>query len=165
MADSNIKKVTILKSELPPVDSTNLQYNIRYRIVSEDKNRVSHWSRIYNIASTPPVPLTDYAITTDNVTRVISLIWNPASNVTETSFDLYIKWVGQSGTEANYNYQYVTTTSNNSYSTIHPIHLVDPFNPLLETNTKKVRILVQRATYPKEISASALLFETALTTI
>jgi hypothetical protein len=43
MADANIKKVTIKKSSLPPIDHDSQKYNIRYRIVSEDKNRNSHW--------------------------------------------------------------------------------------------------------------------------
>lgn len=165
--DSNIKKVIIPKSELPLVDGKTLKYNVRFRIVSEDKNRISHWSQMYDVSSLPVTPISDYAITTNNVTRVINLIWQSS---TETSFDIYVKWVGQAGTEANYNYQYLTTTFNYSYSTIHPVNIVDPTispqtDPVTLTDVKKVRFLVQRPTYPKEIFAPALLFETALTTI
>ena len=48
MSDKNIKKNIILKKDLPSVigDNTTLNYEIRYRIVSEDKNRLSHWSPI-----------------------------------------------------------------------------------------------------------------------
>jgi hypothetical protein len=48
MADNNIKKVILKKTDLPnPIgDSTTLDYNIRYRIISEDQNRFSHWSQI-----------------------------------------------------------------------------------------------------------------------
>lgn len=48
MPDKNIKKNIILKKDLPNVigDDTTLNYEIRYRIISEDKNRVSHWSPI-----------------------------------------------------------------------------------------------------------------------
>jgi hypothetical protein len=51
MADTNIKKVTIPISSLPyvDIDSAGLFYNVRYRIISEDKNRVSHWSKIYRV--------------------------------------------------------------------------------------------------------------------
>lgn len=161
MADKNIKKVIITKNSLPAVDA-DLTYNVRYRIISEDKNRLSYWSKIYNIASTPVTPITDFAITTDNTNRLVNVTWNPGSYANETTFDIYIKWVGQAGVEANYNYEYITTTTNNFYSTVHPLTLTNPTNPLLTTQTKKVRVLVQRPTYPKEISTTATLFETPL---
>jgi hypothetical protein len=44
----SVKKVTIEKKDLPPLTS-NGEYLIRYRIISEDKNRTSHWSPIYTI--------------------------------------------------------------------------------------------------------------------
>ena len=54
MVDSNIKKVTILKKDLPNYigDNSSLSYEIRYRVVSEDRNRSSHWSPIYKVGET-----------------------------------------------------------------------------------------------------------------
>ena len=51
MASGNIKKNIILKKDLPSLtaDNENLSYEIRYRVVSEDKNRLSHWSPINKI--------------------------------------------------------------------------------------------------------------------
>lgn len=48
MPDKNIKKNIILKKDLPNLigDDATLNYEIRYRIISEDKNRISHWSPI-----------------------------------------------------------------------------------------------------------------------
>ena len=48
-ADSGIKKAKILRADLPAISSETEGYSIRYRIVSEDKNRVSHWSPVYLI--------------------------------------------------------------------------------------------------------------------
>lgn len=45
-----IKKVTILKSALPPVGDNN-EFYVRYRIVSDDKNRTSHWSQLFELES------------------------------------------------------------------------------------------------------------------
>lgn len=45
MADSGIQKVRILQQDIPTVDYTTPIY-IRYRIVSEDQNRRSHWSPV-----------------------------------------------------------------------------------------------------------------------
>lgn len=49
MANQNIKKVRIPYNELPPINTLTEGYNIRYRFVSDDRNRTSHWSPIYNI--------------------------------------------------------------------------------------------------------------------
>lgn len=51
MADAGIKKVVIPDTSLPyvDIDSTSLFYNVRYRVVSEDKNRLSHWSKVYRV--------------------------------------------------------------------------------------------------------------------
>ncbi len=49
MTDPNIKKVTINKSELPAIAASDFTYNIRYRVISEDKNRTSHWSPTFLI--------------------------------------------------------------------------------------------------------------------
>jgi hypothetical protein len=46
----SVKKVTVEKKDLPPL-SPNGEYLIRYRIISEDKNRTSHWSPIYTLDS------------------------------------------------------------------------------------------------------------------
>jgi hypothetical protein len=48
MSDPGIKKVIVSTSKLGLVNSNN-SYLIRYRIVSEDKNRMSHWSPNYSI--------------------------------------------------------------------------------------------------------------------
>lgn len=46
MADSGIKQARLSILELPAINSELQGYDIRYRIVSEDKNRTSHWSPI-----------------------------------------------------------------------------------------------------------------------
>ena len=50
MADRGIKKAVVLSGDLPePINGG--QYLVRYRIVSEDRNRRSHWSPIYYVDS------------------------------------------------------------------------------------------------------------------
>ena len=48
----SVKKVTIEKKDFPPL-SPNGEYLLRYRIISEDKNRNSHWSPVYKLDATP----------------------------------------------------------------------------------------------------------------
>lgn len=52
MASGIIKKVTVKKANLPPVGSMN-DYYVRYRIVSDDKNRTSAWSQTHIVESDP----------------------------------------------------------------------------------------------------------------
>lgn len=47
MADSGIKNVKILNQDLPIINAKINGYAVRYRIVSQDKNRISHWSMIH----------------------------------------------------------------------------------------------------------------------
>ena len=47
MADAGIKKYRQAPVDLPPISSENEGYTLRYRIISEDRNRVSHWSPVY----------------------------------------------------------------------------------------------------------------------
>jgi hypothetical protein len=47
MADSGIKNITVFNEDLPIINAKINGYAVRYRIVSEDKNRVSHWSPTY----------------------------------------------------------------------------------------------------------------------
>lgn len=48
MAES-IKKAKIFKDSLPAINSLTGEYSVRYRIISEDKNRVSAWSQIFQV--------------------------------------------------------------------------------------------------------------------
>lgn len=42
--DSGIKKVTIPAANLPDLPVGVTKYVVRFRFVSDDKNRTSHWS-------------------------------------------------------------------------------------------------------------------------
>ena len=122
MVDQNIKKVRILKKDLPNYVGNNdeLFYQMRYRVVSEDKNRSSHWSPIHKLESTSTfdevgfdiediagtsIPHNVY-IDDSNHTAAITwtmpslLITNPTDEQKLTqvyegslkSFDVYVQW-------------------------------------------------------------------------
>jgi hypothetical protein len=143
MSDSNIKKVTILKKDLPAYSAQNnsLSYLIRYRIISEDKNRASHWSPFYNLGQTstltevgfdPANPYTtsipnNIIINKSNHTISISwtlpslLITNPTDaqkliQIQQASiqdFDVYLRW--KTGTTYS-NWQWQGTVNTPSFS-------------------------------------------------
>ena len=122
MVDQNIKKVRILKKDLPNYVGNNdeLFYQMRYRVVSEDKNRSSHWSPIHKLGSTSTLDEVgfdiediagtsiphDVRIDDSNHTAAITwtmpslLITNPTNEQKLTqvyegslkSFDVYVQW-------------------------------------------------------------------------
>ena len=165
MADANIKKIVIDKRFLPDASgSTNtVTYNVRYRLISEDKNRFSHWSKIYNInalassdsTSTPVSLVPDLTLaysyiketqtTATGTIKSIKFNWVIPVSYKYTSFDIFVKR-DPGGVFGNY--EYYGTSYTNSYS-------------IVDTGTTHVQVLVQIPTYPKEISTYAKLFETA----
>lgn len=147
MADSNIKRVVIKKSDLPgPIgNNTTLDYNIRYRIISEDQNRFSHWSHIttliventgdetgFDIDDTENTNI-PHSITINNGDHLASISWtmpallivNPteeqkilqAQQAAITEFDVYVQW--QTG--ASYSdWIWVGKSTGSSYSLTFP---------------------------------------------
>ena len=88
------KKVVIGKDELPAVDLETRSYNIRYRLISEDRNRVSHWSKMYNLEAPVITPITEYSMVITNAHDMVDVAWN-LDQITETAyFDIWVRWVG-----------------------------------------------------------------------
>jgi hypothetical protein len=134
MADANIKKTRILKSALPPIDHDTLKYNTRYRVISEDRNRTSHWSPIYNSDGV------DLVITGGAVSRagnVITAVWEDQNDFPE--YDVFVKF------DSN-EFFYHGTSKVHSYS-------------FLKTGTTTVRVKVQIVSSKKEIKAALNIFD------
>jgi hypothetical protein len=142
-----VKKVVIGRDELPAVDLDTRSYNIRYRLISEDRNRVSHWSKIYNLVSPAITPITTgYAIVITSASDLVTVTWK--NEVPGTAyFDVWVKWVGASA-ESLYTWQYLATTMESQYSMAFPTDIPDPTGGT--ELPQKVRVAVQRPTYPKE---------------
>jgi len=136
--DNGIKKVIIPKSKLPGFFGENKKYVLRYRFISEDKNRTSHWSPVYKIIAedTPEEILNSIIIDTDN--RVINLAWQPQSSVEE--YFLYVKW--NSG-----EWQYYAKTSQTNYSIVYDL------------SKTYINVAVQTSTIPLERFENSTLFE------
>ena len=147
MVDKNIKKVVIKKNSLPgPIgNNTTLDYNIRYRIISEDQNRFSHWSPIStlvvndtgdetgfdpnNIVATS-IP---YNIDINNQAYIASISWTmPSLLITDptpeeqivqqmqaaiSEFDVYVQW--KTGSALS-NWIWVGKSTGTSYSISYP---------------------------------------------
>ncbi len=149
MADV-VKKVVV--ENVPKIYGSG--YTIRYRIVSEDRNRTSHWSPMHtfqkDIPETAP-PLVDGEIIFISE-RQVSATW--AETNTNTVYEVFIKW----DFEDNYlsdtlGWTYVRTVSTPTYNTLVPL---DP-----DTNlpAQGVRIWVQQPTSSQVHEPFARIFE------
>jgi hypothetical protein len=137
MADANIKKTRILKSSLPPVDFDTLKYNTRYRVISEDKNRTSHWSPIYNSDGANVVGTTG-ALSIGE--EIITAVWGDENLHPE--YDVFVSFDGNT-------FFWHGTSAVHSYS-------------FLNEGTTTVRVKIQLASSKKQIKAGLGIFDSGL---
>lgn len=100
-------KLIIRKSELPPVDSEYLSYTLRYRLVSDDKNKFSYWSPFFSVPTYPSYTVTEPKVS--SATGIVSVAWNPVPGLTD--YDIYIRWEDSSFI---YDWNYYQTYSGTS---------------------------------------------------
>lgn len=106
MADDGIKKIIIPRSSLPPAGK-NGEYLVRYRIVSQDKNRYSHWSHIHKVTGKALSPVSGRL---EKVNSIIMVAWDTVPSV--LSYDIFVKYDNAS------DYSYHGTATSNNYSII-----------------------------------------------
>jgi hypothetical protein len=107
-----VKKVTIEKKQLPPL-SADGKYLLRYRIISEDKNRTSHWSPIYSLDATGSIESVSSSIEVTNTGITVS--WGDANDRSE--YDIFVSFGTLSGGTISYEpYSYHGSSPIHSYS-------------------------------------------------
>lgn len=147
MSNPIVKKVIIKKQDLPAFSGELQSYLVRYRIVSEDKNRTSHWSPRYKVnvepeinrETIPPEDWIPHSVALSENKQVITIVWTPPANL-KPDFDLYVKW----GSDA---FKYVLSIQAPSYT----IQVPSGYNT--------VKFAVQVGTFPKQRFTKATLFE------
>jgi len=137
MADSGIKKAIIKKALLPAIDSENIGYIFRYRVVSEDKNRTSQWSPINIVA--------DDSITTVNGALQISqtittVVWGDELN--RPKYDIFVGF----------------DSATPIYHGTSPIHTYS----FLNTGITDVRVIVQVEASQKELHPSLEIYDSGI---
>ena len=86
---ANLKKAKIPVSDIRLVDANN-KYLLRYRIVSEDKNRISHWSQFLRVDG-PPIDPAGYDNGAISVTiKDISVSWYDTPR--RGSYDIFVRY-------------------------------------------------------------------------
>jgi hypothetical protein len=112
MATSGLQKAIIpLKnvsalSILP--DGTPGHY-VRYRIVSEDRNRFSHWSPVYAVRSSAIEPVNGSVSLTENST-IVNVVWG--DKLHKTAYDIFVNWDYEIESIVRYNASVTLTTVN-----------------------------------------------------
>jgi hypothetical protein len=139
MADAGIRKLIIPKNQLPPVTDDN-KYILRYRIVSDDKNRVSHYSTIF-LATGNNIEPVDGNISINGNSLVA--VWGDENN--RPKYDIFVKF--DNGT-----YEYHGTS---------PIHTYG----FLKDGTINVRVAVQVEGISKTRNAELTIFESNLVSL
>jgi hypothetical protein len=152
VADQGIKKAIIKKEDLPAFNGELQNYLVRYRVVSEDKNRSSHWSQYYEVDVIPeidrdrvidgvltPEPWISHSLVLSENKQIINVVWTPPTNL-KSDFDLYVKW----GSD---DFKYLASIQTSSY-TVQTL-----------TGYSTVKFALQVPTFPKKRFTKATLFE------
>jgi len=147
-----VKKVIIKKQDLPAFSGELQSYLVRYRVVSEDRNRTSHWSPRYKVNVEPeidrdkvvdgvptPEPWIPHSVVLSENKQIINVVWTPPANL-KSDFDLYVKWG-----EEDFKYLRSIRTSSDTI--------------LVSSGYTTVQFAVQVPTFPKERFTKATLFE------
>lgn len=119
MADKGIKNVVIKKEFLGKVTSSNSRV-VRFRIVSEDKNRKSAYSKIF-ITGSDAVVIGPGDI--NKVGNTILVNWTTGQTIIQITYDIFVGFDGASPT-------YLDSTGSKSYS-------------FLKNGTQSVRVIIQ----------------------
>ena len=144
MADAGIKKVTIFRADLPPVDAQTLSYNLRYRIITANRNRTSAWSNVVSV-SAPTISTINFTVSIDNSGKIVQSVWDAPASLGLSSFDLFVRWCGNHS-ETDYDWAYYGRVNGNFQSLVFPVQVYDNTLQTFE-DPKKVRLQLQRPTY------------------
>lgn len=137
MPDANIKKLRIPKSSLPPVDHDTERYNLRYRVISEDRNRTSHWSPIFNSDGSNVIGTSGALSITE---EIITAVWGDEN--LHPAYDIFVSFDGDP-------FYWHGTSVVHSYS-------------FLNEGTTTVQVKVQLVSSKKEIKAALNIFDSGV---
>lgn len=143
-------KIVIKKNDLPPISADDSGYNLRLRLVSQDRNRVSFWTPLYSIdaPAVTEIPCLINVINT-GTSKVINLVWEDPNNNKE--YDIYVRWrMAPSSTLGDWLYK--GSTFSNTWS------IIDP-------GAHSFIVAVQKVTYPKQYVQKYSLFTSAETNL
>jgi hypothetical protein len=155
------KKLTVPKQTFVDMDIYDPHYQIRYRIVSEDRNRLSEWSPIYSID--PEVVFIPGNINTagqmviQKNTGYVSISWDSVNIYKDNDkvlsdvavlpyYDVWIRWAQNSGLNPS-NWIYQQRISSTSFNINVPASYIDE-NGITRTTPKYLYVEIYRPGRP-----------------
>jgi hypothetical protein len=120
MADKGIRNVIIKKESLGKVTSSNSRV-VRFRVIAEDRNRKSAYSRIFILGPTEAVAVGIGDL--NPIGNTIFLNWEVGEVSIQITYDIFVGFDGATPS-------YIGTTGSKNYS-------------FLKTGTETVRAIVQ----------------------
>ena len=142
-------KIVIKKDDLPPISADDEGYNLRIRLVSQDRNRISFWTPLYTVES-PEVTEIPYIVSVENYSgsKTVKAVWEDPSN---KEYDIYVKWYDNAGASDGWEYKGST--------------LANSTEILVPTGAHTFQVSVQRVTYPKKYVQRYSLFTSTQTNV
>lgn len=147
-----IKRVVAPTSILEEIDWETGSYLVRYRIISDNQNLVSHWSPVYEISagSFDDVEGSYSETIGEDGKTSVTVTWDDLYN--RPKYDVFVEQVGSSpyGDEFEYegsNFHYHGTSATHTYSFIK------------KTGTSSIRIIVQPASNIKRIKEDFIIYD------
>jgi hypothetical protein len=137
MTDSGIKKAIIKKALLPAIDSDNVGYIFRYRVVSEDKNRTSQWSPV-NIVGDDTITGVSGALQISQT--ITTVVWDDELN--RPKYDIFVGF----------------DSATPIYHGTSPIHTYS----FLNTGTTDVRVIIQVEGSQKTLNAGLEIYDSGI---
>jgi hypothetical protein len=142
MSNPVVKKVIIKREDLPAFNGVLQSYLVRYRIVSEDKNRSSHWSPYYSVAKDAPEQVT---CSVQIIENSVTMIWKQPTSIVN-QYDIYFKLNNES-------WNYIASSTSTQFST------------LIDEVATTIQVAIQLPTYPRQYFPLASIFTSAQITL
>jgi hypothetical protein len=111
-------------------------YVVRYRIISEDRNRFSAWSPQHVVSPAPLVVDTYSDLSVTKVGGLLILVWPADPSAAANSYDIYVAWGAQANSVGLT--EYYTTVSGNQLAL-----------PIRE-NMVSAQIWIQSVSFPRK---------------
>lgn len=134
------QKARIPRSDLPEVSRLSdgtYGYVVRYRIISEDQNRFSHWSPIRELTMPPVIGVGGEVAVSGSI---IQIVWGDEED--RPNYDVFVKFDG-----GEYNYHGTAPT--------HQYSLLAPYDSFT------VQVAIQVSSAEKEKTDFLTIFESA----
>jgi hypothetical protein len=141
MADKGIKNVVIKKDLLGKVTSSNSRV-VRFRLIAEDKNRKSAYSKIF-ITDSQAIIVGQGDV--NLVGNTISVTWSSSQSSVQISYDVFVGFDGLTPS-------YLGTSSSQNYS-------------FLKTGTQSVRVIVQISSINPVLTPSLDVYDSGIVSL